>query len=338
MKIIFFILSFLIAVNITCAQDIHFSQSYDSPLLLNPAYAGKNEGYRFVCNYKNQWPTIGNSYKTVFAAIDFAPFGKKENQKSIFGTGLSFYNDKSGKSKLGTIEINLPVSCAIKINSYNSIALGLQCGFAQKSVTTGDLKWDNQFNGTNYDPNLASGEPALDNKVEYIDLTAGLLWTYAFDAEHKLSIGSSFFHLNKPNQSFSSVKDPLNPKIILNGKAEFKVGNKNTNLVPILLYTYQNKLSEADAGMLLKFDLGQNSKYTGLRKSSAFSIGSLYRIKDALILITNFNYKNAFSFGISYDVNISHLRNASKGAGGVELYISYTGLFQKNKTFTVNTN
>lgn len=338
LKIILFLLPFSIAVKMAYPQDIHFSQSYDSPLLLNPAYAGSNEGYRFICNYKNQWSTIGNSYKTLFASLDAALFKKKEDQKNFMGIGLSFYNDKAGKSKLGTTEINLPISCHIKINTSNSIALGLQCGFAQRSISTTDLKWDNQYNGTGYDPSLASGEPAFNSKVGYIDLTAGLLWTCAFDDENNISLGSSFFHLNKPNQSFSSDKEPLSPKSILNAKGQFKVGDRNISLLPILIFTYQNKLNETDAGMLLKFDLGQTSKYTGLRKSSSFSIGSLYRIKDALILIMNVNYKNAFSFGVSYDINLSGLRTASKGAGGLELYISYAGLFQKNITRTTNSH
>jgi hypothetical protein len=42
------------------AQDLHFSQWFNSPLTTNPANAGfiPDADYRFGANYRNQWSSI----------------------------------------------------------------------------------------------------------------------------------------------------------------------------------------------------------------------------------------------------------------------------------------
>ena len=49
------------------AQDLHFSQYFNTPLLVNPANTGFNPDYdyRLGGNYRNQWANVGNPYKTM---------------------------------------------------------------------------------------------------------------------------------------------------------------------------------------------------------------------------------------------------------------------------------
>jgi len=327
-KIIFIslILNAVIASKVI-AQDIHFSQSFLSPLLLNPAATGNNGDYRFVGNYKDQWKSISNTYKTIFASVDLVPVRKKGG---FMGTGLSFYNDKAGKSDMGTTQINLSLSYTVRLNRYHFLALGLQPGYTQKSINTNNLKWDNQFNGNTYDPNLISGETNFSNKISYIDFAGGLLWSFIPDKENKISIGASVFHINKPNQSFIA-SDPLNPKIVVHGNGEIKINKRNGYIIPIVLYTNQGKLNEINVGGMFKYGLGLDSKYTGANKSSCVSLGALYRVKDAIVVLVSMEYKRAFTFGFSYDINVSKLTAASKGRGGMELCIAYSGFFNKEK-------
>ena len=50
------VFSFVISTN---AEDIHFSQYWTAPQLLNPANTGKFNGvFRATFNYRNQWFTI----------------------------------------------------------------------------------------------------------------------------------------------------------------------------------------------------------------------------------------------------------------------------------------
>ena len=317
---------------ISAGQDIHFSQAYSSPLTLNPASAGNfNGNYRVICNYKNQWSAISNLYKTVFASADFV-LAKKKKGGSYFGAGLSFYNDRSGKSKMGTNQVNIAIADNIKLDRYNYFAAGLQFGYAQKGENVSNLKWDNQFNGTSYDPNLATGETDFGQQVNYLDISAGLLWNFIPNDKDKATIGVSMFHINKPNQAFSKTdKDPLSSKIVVHGDAEIKMGEKNASIIPLVLFTSQGKQNEINAGGLIKYGFGQDSKYTSTNKSSTVSFGGLYRFKDAIIILVNMNYKNMLTFGFSYDINVSSLAIASKGRGGMELCIVYSGFFNKSK-------
>ena len=54
----------------TAAQDLHFSQFFNSPLVTNPANTGfiPDADYRIGANYRNQWSSVMSvPYKTVSA-------------------------------------------------------------------------------------------------------------------------------------------------------------------------------------------------------------------------------------------------------------------------------
>ena len=75
------------------------------------------------------------------------------------------------------------------------------------------------------------------------------------------------------------------------------------------------------------------SKFTNFVSETAISLGCHYRRSDAVVISGQFEWKN-FMLGISYDVNVSQLATASKGAGGLEVALRYiTPLFNmKNKS------
>ena len=315
---------------ISVSQDIHFSQSFASPISLNPAASGDFDGkLRFNCNYKDQWRSVSKPYKTIFAAVDYVAF-KKKKKGSYLGIGLSFYNDKAGTSNFATNSTNLSLAYNIKLNKYNFFAAGLGFGFLQKSFSVNNLKWDNQFNGTAYDGGLSTGETVYSQKTNFMDFSAGLLWNIIPDSKNKMTIGVSAFHLNKPNQAFSKTnRDPLDRKFVVHASTTFQIGQKNSSIVPMVLFSNQGKLNEITAGGMIKYDLGLESRYTGVNKPSFVSFGALYRVNDAVIVLLNIDYKQVFNFGFSYDVNVSGLKSASKGRGGIELHLGYVGLFSK---------
>ncbi len=83
---------------------------------------------------------------------------------------------------------------------------------------------------------------------------------------------------------------------------------------------------EVNAGTSVKFIVGKQAF-----DYQAFLIGLWTRVSrdfnsglavDALIFSTRFDYNN-FTFGFSYDANVSSLRPASNGNGGFELALSY---------------
>jgi len=74
------IMQFLFFLNRASAQDLHFSQYFNAPLLTNPANTGfePDADWRAGINYRNQWAGILNyPYKTMSAWGDAQIFNNR---------------------------------------------------------------------------------------------------------------------------------------------------------------------------------------------------------------------------------------------------------------------
>ena len=62
----------LFSVSDLLAQDIHFSQIFETPLLRNPALSGLFSGdLRIQSVYRSQWNSITNAYQTGSANVEY---------------------------------------------------------------------------------------------------------------------------------------------------------------------------------------------------------------------------------------------------------------------------
>ncbi len=310
------------------SQDIHFSQFYFNPLSVNPAHTGFFQGdYRIITNYKNQWQSIINPYRTAFASVELSLPVKR------IGIGMSFFNDKAGKSKMGITKGDLSASYTLRANSSNSIATGLQFGFGQQSIRTNDLKWDSQFNGVLYDPTLPSGENQLANSNTFIDVSGGTMWDYSNKYNQlKINVGAAMYHINQPIQSFYNNSDAkLLRKLVCHLNGQIKLIDKQAFLLPQFIYFMQGPYQEMDAGLLFKYIIGVDNAselvYVDKWTSSAVYLGGQYRFKDAFVACAAFELQKSLLIGFSYDINISKLRVASDFRGGMEITLRYKGAF-----------
>jgi type IX secretion system PorP/SprF family membrane protein len=101
-----FFLFFVIEISV--AQDLHFSQFFTSPISLNPAKTGLFNGdWRIGANYKNQWYNIPITYNTASVFAD-AAFGEKRNSfLKKAGAGIYLAQDGAGDGNLATTKIQL---------------------------------------------------------------------------------------------------------------------------------------------------------------------------------------------------------------------------------------
>jgi type IX secretion system PorP/SprF family membrane protein len=301
------------------SQDIHFSQYFSTPSILNPALTGQFNGkFRLISNYRNQWRAISrNSYKTFNTSID-APVYKEK----LFA-GLSFFNDVAGDSKMSLTQINLPLAATVNLDNNNSLTTGIQIGWAQRSIDISNLTWDSQYDGKTFNKTLSSKESFLNTNFNYFDLSFGTFWQNIISEKIKYNAGIGLFHLNNPKQSFYSDNDKLNSKFIFHSGAEFKVRNSNTVYNPTFMFMKQGKMQEVNIGIMAKYSIGLDSKYTGINVSSSVVFGAFYRLNDAIIPYTRLIYKNRYAIGFSYDINVSRLKVASDSRGGGEISIVY---------------
>lgn len=316
---IFFLLICAFSVR---SQDIHFSQFYESPVLLNPASAGaSNADYRFAINYKNQWKSVMNPFKTAALSFDTKLLNKPES-KNHFGIGLSLFNDKVGIAKFTTNQANIDLADHFTLNSRNKISAGIKAGLFQKYINVSGLKWDNQYNGRDYDASRPTGENTNFNNYNSVDLGAGLLYTYT-KVENALQIqgGFSATHLNSPKNSFYSNDESTKIKLVAHANVSYQPKDKNYKVLPSFIFSKQGGHTEIVAGSNVAFLMKEQNRF-----SSAIHFGVFYRVMDAAIFVAALEYKKNMKFGISYDVNLSRLTTASKFRGGPEFSFVYTGI------------
>ena len=319
------------------AQDVHFSQFNETPQLVNPALTASIHDMRFAMNYRSQWSSVTVPYRTFGASAEMKLhlFGwkKVKNRSGFFqrstqntGAGLYCYRDVAGDGGMGVIKAGLSLSTTIPLNAKNTLAAGLSGAYGQYSIQFDQLKWGSQYNGTSHDPNLPANEDFSGSSFGHFDVSGGLHWQFGkgemymrSNDEIKANLGVAGFHINKPRYSFlNDGGERLNRKYVISGGMLIGIKGTSLDIAPSFLFSSQGPMRELMAGSLFKYNLRENSRYTGFISASAFSIGAFYRNRDALIVTTLYEF-GKYAIGISYDINTSKLYNASSHRGGMEI-------------------
>jgi len=310
-------------------QDIHFSQYYQSPFNLNPALTGQFDGaFRFVANQRTQWRSVTTPYSTFGLSADARAldlpdgFLNKRDGNDVsttVNTGVSFYHDKAGDSRLRSSIINLALSKDILIGNDNSqrIVPGMMIGLTSMRIDYSDLTYDNQWNGQVFDPGINPQETYARSSRGYFNLNIGLGYFKSISKREQITAGISMFNLTRPKQSFFDdgyVK--LDTRLNIHGQYRFHVAEQWL-AEPMTIFASQGTYKEYIIGGLGHYVL----------KDEAWVYRTIYfgvfgRVRDAGYVVAGMQY-DAWNVGISYDINTSNLRPASNGRGGFELSAVY---------------
>lgn len=301
------------------AQDYHFSQFYSNPLLFNPAAAGTSErGFRAASNFKNQWQSVSaQPYRTTAISAD-----KAFLKNNMLGVGVSFYNDEAGGGQLNTTNANFSVASNKNLNKKNNLSVGLQAGYIQKTVDISNLTWENQYDGSAFSSAISSGEQFNNVNIKQFDFATGIQHKLKLDNNSRIVTGIAVHHVTRPKNSFitTDYKQLTRATFIVNGR--FNIKNTNLSILPSMLYQRQGSAQELVAGSMVRYKLGDDSHYTGIKASSALFLGMHYRVGDALIPVLLFDYKHYCNIGVSYDITLSKLSKINSTRGGIEFSIS----------------
>lgn len=325
---IFFVLSIFKFSNYLSAQDIHFSQYNASPLTLNPALTGFYQGdFRAVINYRGQWGSFSSPYKTIAGSFEYSPF-KGKIKYDNFCVGLMIFNDAAGDSRFGSTNIGLTTSYRKQLGGgrgKHSLSAGLQANVLQQRIQFSDLKFDNQFNGVEWDENIAPNELLNQNSNFVPDVSLGLLWQMVPHDAFNFYLGGSMYHILQPKISLFNVSDYRLPSRFVVHSGAYIYASRLVNILPSAAFYKQAGTWQVNAGSYVQFVLDDwNDKQT------AFALGAWTRIAqpavDAIIAGARLDFQG-FIFSFSYDFNISKLQLASQTRGAYELSLIYTGNF-----------
>lgn len=305
------------------AQDIHFTQFYANPTLLNPSLAGHFPGnYRIAGIYRNQWSSItgGGVYSTPSLGADFN--FKRESQRNSLGAGLTFYNDRQGGGDIANTAIVLSGAYHIANKSETQyFSIGLAAGYSAWQLNESDITFFNQFDASG-NPTQGNGENFMDTNQDYYDFRVGLTYAAYPDARRNYRFGISAIQVFSPELSFLGDSDSLDAEVpvrlVGHGELTFPLSDK-TKIMPVLLVQSQRAAFEANIGANLGYELNDELELIG---------GGAYRIGDAAALLVGVTYKGV-QVNFSYDFNVSSLTPATNAAGGYELSARYIGFFDR---------
>ncbi|MEZ4739827.1 MAG: PorP/SprF family type IX secretion system membrane protein [Flavobacteriales bacterium] len=312
------------------AQDVHFGQFYNAPLVINPASAGDIEGdQRFALIHREQWRSVGSPFRTDAFSYDLPLFRGKMNGRYL-GVGINAYSDKAGSTRFGDTQANLSLSYAIRSGAESLLAFGLQGGYGNRSAVLDGMRWDSQFNGAGYNPDLPTNESIANSSSSFVDFGAGVLGKGEWKNGMRWKAGLSAFHLNQARVSlFNSNADRLLRRFVAHG--ELRIDGEKWIWLPKFFVAQQGASREINVGGLMHRRIGMDSRYTTDKNSSAFYFGCFYRVGDAVVPTIQLEYKRKLMAGISYDVNISKLRAQTAYRGGMEVSLQWIGMFEDKR-------
>jgi type IX secretion system PorP/SprF family membrane protein len=331
------------AMNHLYGQDLHFSQYNENPSLINPALTGANNVFRASAVYKDQWRSASVPFKTFGVSVEskFRPsnWSKVEGQAMRFtknsfsrlAGGLSCYSDKAGDGNMSSARVNASLSSFVRVSERSNLSLGLQGSFVQRKIDFSKLVFSNQYTGSGYDASMVSGENTASQTFNYLNFSAGINWSYnakenilVTSEQTKANIGFAVFNINEPKQVYLQDKNSnLAVRAVFHGDLLYTFHGTNIGIAPSYLLQFQGKNKELIAGTFIKYYIKDDSKYTGIILRSSINFGAFYRYGDALILCVNFDKRQKYSFGFSYDVNLSGFSKSTYLRGGPEFTLRY---------------
>ncbi len=288
------------------AQDPVFSQYYNAPLQLNPAFAGTSHAPIFSINYRNEWPLWPAAYTTYAASYD--QFFPTVNS----GFGINLMADNAGDGILKTTSISGIYSYKIYIKKDLQIKFGIEA-----STTQSRLNWDKLVFFDQLDLNEGTGRggpapvsaeirPGSLSKT-YVDFSVGML---LYNTNYYGGI--TLKHLNTPDNSFinnnSNTYAGLPMRISLQFGSQINLIDDNKRGVTAflsqnILLTKQSDLVQLNLGTLIGYNTVQ------------FGVWYRHTINNPDALIGSIGVrKDLFRISYSYDYTISAL--AVQNTGG----------------------
>ncbi|GAA4339799.1 hypothetical protein GCM10023149_50750 [Mucilaginibacter gynuensis] len=292
--------------------DPHFSQYYAYPLWLNPALTGVFNGdTRINANFKSQWASIGNAYKTGAISADFRPTER-------VGVGINIVNQAAGSAgynyfaAYGSFGYNIAVS----EDGNKKVNFGVQAGIINRSFDMNKLQLGSQYDpSTGYNPNMPNFENFASSSATVFDASAGVFY-YDGDPSSTANFfgGVSVAHLTRSKDPFAveGINSKLPLRYNVHAGIRIKAG-ESFDLIPHAIYVRQNK-SEIKAF----------GGYTEIKmqNDNGLILGAMYRVNDAAVANVGYHV-NSLIIGASYDFNTSALNTATNSRGGIELSLSY---------------
>ncbi|GAB2822962.1 PorP/SprF family type IX secretion system membrane protein [Ferruginibacter profundus] len=315
----------ILLINALQAQDLHFSQFFNSPLTTNPANTGflPDADYRIGANYRNQWSTVMTvPYKTTSIFGDAQLF-RDRLENGWLGIGGVILSDVAGSGSLRSTKAYGSIAYHQQLGNSSLLSAGFNVGWANKRIDQSKLKFPDQFDGKFFE-NPITAVSLTNTSVSYMDVQAGMNYAYFPQENVYINAGYSIQHVNRPKETFfndntNQGRIPMRHIGFLN--AILKV-NERVIINPNAYFTTQAKSSELVVGLNGNYNLSEYGE-------KQLVAGLYYRLGDAIAPMVGFEVNN-IKFTFSYDVTLSGLNQFNGYRGASEFSIVKKGLYPQH--------
>jgi type IX secretion system PorP/SprF family membrane protein len=324
-----FLSAFCFGKNMWAQADIHFSQFYETSILRNPALTGVfDHDYKVTAYARTQWNSVAEPYQTLL--VDAQSKAMVRQQSGDFlSFGILAYADKSGAldSKITGFYPSICYNKSVSRNNASYLSVGFTGAYLQYSFDPSRATFDYQFQGGNFNPSNPTLEAIPNAKMSLFDLGAGINFNSSPGTDNKFTylLGLSGYHFSQPVFSYYNTNSVTkNIRWNINAALLYDI----TDALMLQLHSNvggQGAYQEIIAGGLFTLRL-RNASYENTKID--LSAGAMYRLNDAVIPVFKLKYQNMW-LGLSYDVNTSNLKKASKRQGGPEVTAGFSGDFLK---------
>jgi type IX secretion system PorP/SprF family membrane protein len=320
MRKFFFTCLILTATLFGKAQDPNFSQFFVSPLTLNPALTGKIDGnYRLALNFRNQWPSINNAFRTYTASFDAGILKSRIPDYDQFGVGIIGLTDKSGNGVLqhNYLGISTAYHKALDESGFHQIGLGFQGIYVNKRLNTDALKFEDMLRADGFTGLTTEDFSNYHLNLSYFDLNAGFFYNGTTDGSNNFYLGGSMYHLNRHEETFTDTGHYfMASRLTLQAGGMIPLGDYNAFHFSAMHSRQANAVNTVIGGAYMLNINPDEWSPTNLY------VGSWFRFGDAIIPYVGLEF-GEFRVGASYDVNVSSLKPASNMRGGAEFSLIY---------------
>lgn len=309
------------------AQDLHFSQWFNSPLTTNPANTGfiPDADYRLGTNYRNQWSSIMTVPYRTYSIWGDAQVFRNRIESGWLGLGGVLLRDVAGSGSLTSTKAYASIAYHQMLGIAHLLTLGFNGGWVNKHIDITKLKFPDQFDGKFFDSKIPSSVVLDAPATNYFDVQVGM--NYAFFPSDKVYFngGLSLWHVNRPRETFFA-RDAMGndgriaPRVIAFANASFKM-NEDVILNPMAYYTRQAASTETVMGGNAQYNLSGDGQMQLLG-------GLYYRLGDAVIPMVGFEWK-MLRVTFTYDATMSSLKQYNSGRGAYEFALIYPGFYDE---------
>ena len=181
------------------------------------------------------------------------------SNRNNFGVGFSILSDQTGTANLTTLSVSLPLNYTLALDRQNKLSIGIAPGFIQQASDRSSQTWENQWNGSVFDP-ATPVENSINGSYATMDLGTGIFFQHQINNRSSFYAGYALNHLIKPKMAWSFSGDKMYMQMVLQGGADLATKNPDFRIQPNFVFFRTGNTNSLTAGVTFENTIKEGSK------------------------------------------------------------------------------